>query len=213
MAKRSKSTPLSEQLKPLTRMLADQREAQLRAEAAARVRQAEANVFKVAVADVTPLNRPLPYPHPARLPYAKPLQRLRDEAAVMHDAMTDHWPWNEIESGEELLYLRPGQRTDTLKKLRKGHWVVQAQTDLHGLNTDEARALVGQFLHQCVQLDQRCVRIIHGKGLGSRNREPVLKNKLRNWLAQRDEVLAFCQARPVDGGAGAVLVLLRGRRG
>lgn len=213
MAKRSTSTPLSEQLKPLTRTLADQREAQARAEAAARARQAEANVFRTAVADVTPLLRPLPYPHPPRYPIAKPLQRLRDDAEVMHDAMTDHWPWNEIESGEELLYLRPGQRTDTLKKLRRGHWVVQAQTDLHGLNTDEARALVVQFLHECVKQDRRCVRIIHGKGYGSRNREPVLKNKLRNWLVQRDEVLAFSQARPVDGGAGAVVVLLRGRRG
>ncbi len=130
----------------------------------------------------------------------------------MHDAMTDFWPWDEIESGEELLYLRPGQRTDTLQKLRKGQWVVTRQLDLHGLNTDEARSAVGEFVHRCVHEDQRCVRIIHGKGLGSKNREPVLKNKLRNWLVQRDEVLGFCQARPVDGGAGAVIVLLRGRK-
>jgi len=130
----------------------------------------------------------------------------------MHDAMTDFWPWDEIESGEELLYLRAGQKLDTMKKLRRGHWVVQAHLDLHGLNTDEARAAVGAFVHDCVRQDRRCVRIVHGKGLGSRNKEPVLKNKLRNWLVQREEVQAFCQARQVDGGAGAVIVLLRGPR-
>ncbi|GAB3266963.1 Smr/MutS family protein [Chitinimonas naiadis] len=204
-------SPFAEQLKPLARSLRAERQVQL-AKPRPTPPETEATLFRKAVQDVLPLKHPLPYPHPAAPVSDAPLQHQRDEQRVMHDAMTDFWPWDEIESGEELLYLRSGQKLDTLKKLRRGHWVVQAHLDLHGLNTDEARAAVGGFLHQCVQQDRRCVRIVHGKGLGSRNKEPVLKNKLRNWLAQRDEVLAFCQARPVDGGAGAALVLLRGPR-
>jgi DNA-nicking Smr family endonuclease len=201
---------IKDQLKPLERQL--KRALPARAPANKPPPETDATLFRRAVADVTPLQCAMPYPHAHQLPRPVPKQRKLDEARVMHDAMSDFWPWDEIESGEELLYLRAGQKTETLKQLRRGKWVVQAQLDLHGLNSDEARAAVGGFLHTCVELDQRCVRIIHGKGLGSKNREPVLKNKLRNWLVQRDEVLAFAQARPVDGGAGAILLLLRGRK-
>ncbi|WP_269533214.1 Smr/MutS family protein [Chitinimonas sp. BJYL2] len=205
-------TALADLLKPLAR---DMRKQQRAARVAARsivqpVTPDDATLFRQAVADVSPLKRTLPYAHPPRQIGPWPLQKIADDGKVMHDAMTDNWPWDEIESGEELLYLRAGQRLDTLKKLRRGHWVVQANLDLHGLNVDEARAAVGQYVHDCVRNDKRCVRIVHGKGLGSKNKEPVLKLKLRNWLAQRDEVLAYCQTRPTDGGAGAVLVLLRG---
>lgn len=96
-----------------------------------------------------------------------------------------------------------------MRKLRRGNWVIQSQLDLHGLRTDEAREALGEFLRAAIRRGQRCVRVIHGKGLGSVNKEPVLKNKVRNWLVQKDEVLAFCQATAADGGAGAVIVLLR----
>jgi DNA-nicking Smr family endonuclease len=89
--------------------------------------------------------------------------------------------------------------------------VVQSHLDLHGMNRDEARHHVALFLAECLQQGQRCVRIVHGKGLGSPGREPVLKKLVQGWLAQRKEVLAFCQARPADGGAGAVVLLLRAR--
>jgi DNA-nicking Smr family endonuclease len=204
-------TPLADLLKPVAKVLREARVTRAAPMPTPPPEDAHAQ-FQRAVADVEPLRRPLPYPHPTAAVPPWPRQKLADDAQVMQDAMTDMWPWDEIESGEELLYLRAGQRLDTLKKLRRGHWVVQGNLDLHGLNTDEARAAVGGFLHNCVQEDRRCVRIVHGKGLGSKNKEPVLKNKLRNWLVQRDEVLAFCQARPVDGGAGAAIVLLRGRR-
>jgi DNA-nicking Smr family endonuclease len=203
------SSALKDQLKPLAKTLATKRRQVV---VPAPQPEDDAVLFRRVVGKVSPLRYLLPAVHPHPHPRPLPLQLRKDEAQVMHDAMTDFWPWDEIESGEELLYLRPGQRTDTLQKLRKGHWVVTRQLDLHGLNTDEARSAVGEFVHRCVNEDQRCVRIIHGKGLGSKNREPVLKNKLRNWLAQRDEVLGYCQARPVDGGAGAVIVLLRGRK-
>jgi len=95
-----------------------------------------------------------------------------------------------------------------LSKLRRGHWALQGQLDLHGLRRDQAREALAAFLRQARRQGLRCVRIIHGKGHGSVNKEPVLKQKVRNWLAQKEEVLAFCQARPDEGGAGALVVLL-----
>ncbi len=152
------------------------------------------------------------YPHPPRQPSPWPRQSDLNTARVMTEAMTDLWPWDELEAGEELLFMRPGIQHDALRKLRRGEWRAQAELDLHGHTSDSARLAVAEFLHACCLRNLRCVRIIHGKGLSSRNSEPVLKLKLKNWLAQRDEVLAFCQARPADGGGGAALVLLKGQK-
>jgi DNA-nicking Smr family endonuclease len=113
-----------------------------------------------------------------------------------------------LEGGDEAAWLRTGMAPSVLRDLRRGRWVVQAHLDLHGMNRDEARQHVALFLAECVARGQRCLRIVHGKGLGSPRREPVLKKLVLGWLAQRKEVLAFCQARPADGGAGAVIVLI-----
>ena len=95
-----------------------------------------------------------------------------------------------------------------VRKLRRGHWVVRSEIDLHGLRIDEARKELGAFLSEASQLGVRCVRVIHGKGLGSKDRQPVLKEKVRAWLVQREEVIAFAQARAAEGGSGALVVLL-----
>lgn len=108
------------------------------------------------------------------------------------------------------MYAREGLGKQHLRKLRRGHWSIRDQLDLHGMTSDQARPAVAGFISRCAAEGLRCIRIIHGKGLGSPGREPVLKKKLSRWLAQRDEVLAFCQAPPAEGGSGAVLVLLRG---
>lgn len=166
-------------------------------------------LFSAAVEGVRPLRaaRVLHQPPPPR---PIPRQLLRDERQALADSLSDGYiPAHELESGEELLYLRDGHAPDILKKLRRGHWVVQASIDLHGLVTEEARQYVATFLADCKKHGIRCVRIIHGKGLGSKNREPVLKHRLRNWLMQRDEVIAYAQARREDGGSGAVVVLLK----
>ena len=148
------------------------------------------------------------HPRPKRKPI--PVQRLRDERAALAESLSDHVTWDiGTETGEELVYLRHGLSQHALKKLRRGHWVIQDELDLHGLTSIEARALLVEFLNACIRGGARCVRIIHGKGLRSKNREPVLKTKVAKWLMQRDEVLAFCQARQVDGGGGAVMVLLK----
>jgi DNA-nicking Smr family endonuclease len=167
------------------------------------------NIFLQAVKNARPLNIDVPFTEKTYpLPIAK--QFIRDEKQALRDSLSDDfYPAHELESGEELLYLRTGQSPDVLSKLRRGFWVVQAQIDLHGLISDEAREYVAEFLSSCKKKNIRCVRIVHGKGLGSRNREPVLKHKLRNWLMQKDEVIAYAQAKPEDGGSGAVIVLLK----
>lgn len=148
--------------------------------------------------------------HKQAKPKPQPKQLIRDEQQALADSLSDYYiPAHERESGEELLYLRDGQSPIVLSKLRRGHWVIQAHIDLHGLISDEARMYVSQFISDCKKKGIRCVRIVHGKGLGSRNKEPVLKNKLRGWLMQKDEVLAYAQAKPQDGGSGAVIVLLK----
>ncbi|HWU65443.1 MAG TPA: Smr/MutS family protein [Methylophilus sp.] len=148
--------------------------------------------------------------HAPKKPKPIPRQLIRDEQQALVDSLSDDYiPAHELESGEELLYLREGQSPMVLSKLRRGHWVVQAHIDLHGLISDEARLYVSEFIADCKKRGLRCVRIVHGKGLGSRNKEPVLKHKLRNWLMQKDEVIAYAQARANDGGSGAVIVLLK----
>ena len=169
-----------------------------------------AMLFRRAVADVVPLP-PSNRADVAR-PRPKPIarQRLRDEQQVLVDALADPWDWEAaISTGEELVFTRPGVPTAALRKLRRGGWVIQGELDLHGHTGDQARVALAAFLNRCMKDDRRCVRIIHGKGHGSKNRLPVLKNKVRHWLTQREDVLAFCQARTVDGGAGAVIVLLK----
>ena len=139
-----------------------------------------------------------------------PAQTRADERAALAESLAGPRSIDDaIDSGEELAFLREGLSRQVLRKLRRGHWVVQDELDLHGMNRVQAAHAVAEFLRHCRARRLRCVRIVHGKGLGSRNREPVLKGKLRKWLAVRDEVLGFCQAPSADGGAGAVLVLLK----
>ena len=150
------------------------------------------------------LRRPPPSPIP--------VQTLRDDEQVLQDSLSDQVPVEiGLETGEELVFLRNGLSNQILKKLRRGYWATQDHLDLHGLRTEEARTLLVSFLNDALKHGLRCVRIVHGKGLRSRNAEPVLKRKIGNWLGQRDEVLAFVQARAEDGGGGAVMVLLKAK--
>ncbi len=166
--------------------------------------------FRRATADVEPLAAPRRIDLPRARPAPLPRQTLRDERAALAESL--HGPLSvddQLDSGEELAFLRDGLSRQLLRKLRRGHWVVEDVLDLHGMNRSQAAIGVADFLRRCVARRLGCVRIVHGKGLGSRNREPVLKGKLRKWLSLRDEVLAFCQAPAPQGGSGAVLVLLR----
>ncbi|MRR49632.1 MAG: DNA mismatch repair protein MutS [Rhodocyclaceae bacterium] len=165
-------------------------------------------LFREAVGDVAPIvfDRIHYEPPP---PPAIPFQHRRDENAVLGEslAVSDVLEL-QLEGGDEAAWLRPGLNRNVLRDLRRGRWVTQDDLDLHGANRDEARLLVAKFLADCLCRGRRCVRIVHGKGHGSPGREPVLKRLVLGWLAQRKEVLAFCQARAAEGGAGAVRVLL-----
>ena len=167
-------------------------------------------LFRQAVEDVVPLSSHGRVLHGA--PNLPPLPRnlFLDERAAMLSAMEDPIRWDEeAEHDADASYVRPGLSRLTLRRLRRGEWHTQAELDLHGLTKAEAKHELAEFLLECKHHRIRCVRIIHGKGLRSRNREPVLKHHVRHWLTQRDEVLAYVQARPVDGGSGAVVVLLK----
>ena len=174
----------------------------------------EAELFRAHVLDVVPLPAPARAQHERPLPRPIPEQRLRDNRATLKESLAPEPAWDTgTETGEELCYLRNGVGGQTLRRLRRGHWVIQDELDLHGLTVEESRSLLREFLSRCLRRGLRCVRVIHGKGLRSRNREPVLKRKVAGWLMQREEVLAFCQARPADGGSGAAVVLLKGAAG
>ena len=164
--------------------------------------------FRRAVADVEPLPRhrrvELKKPPPAP---PVPTQRRRDEAEALAESLAfELSPEDMLDADEALSYLREGMAGETLRKLRRGHWAIQDGIDLHGLTREQAAAMVVEFLDHCRRHNLRCVRIVHGKGLG------ILKAKLRKWLLRREEVLAFCQAPPHDGGGGALLVLLKAPR-
>jgi len=168
-------------------------------------------LFRAAVGDARPLTFDRVHHEPPPPPPI-PRQRQRDEQAALAESISAPELLDlHLEGGDEAAWQRPGMSPNVLRDLRRGRWVVQAHLDLHGMNRDEARHHVALFLAECMVREHRCVRIVHGKGLRSPGREPVLKKLVFGWLAQRKEVLAFCQARAAEGGAGAVLVLIEGK--
>ena len=188
--------------------------AQRKAEAQARqqaLRQAERDrqLFRQVVGAVRPLpsaNRTTPPNFP---PDPLPLQHWADEERVLQEAMSDEFDASTLlDTDEQLSFRRKGIGRDVVHKLRAGQWSIQRHIDLHGFRTDEARDALGAFIRQVHRHGLRCVRVVHGKGLGSPGRTPVLKGRVHSWLVQKNEVLAFVQARPADGGAGALVVLL-----
>ncbi|NIF79773.1 Smr/MutS family protein [Paraburkholderia sp. Cy-641] len=190
---------------------AEQREReQAAARAAQREAAADANLFRHEIGEVAPLVAAPRATLTRNPPPPLPVQTLLDEEAVLHEAISDEFdPEVLLETDETLSYCRPGVSRDVVRKLRRGDWIVQAQIDLHGMRREEAREALAEFIRESVRRGLRCLRVIHGKGLGSIGKEPVLKGKVRAWLVQKSEVIAFCQARPHDGGAGAVVVLLQ----
>lgn len=172
---------------------------------------ADSALFRDAVRDAIPLPKPDRIAATAPARPAVSVQSIPDQREALFESLSDE-PLDQeasLETGEALTFLREGLSRQVLKKLRRGHWVVQACIDLHGMNREEAREALGEFLAAVTRRGYRCVRIIHGKGLGSKNREPVLKAKVKTWLARKEAVLAYCQAPDNQGGAGAMLVLLK----
>jgi len=171
------------------------------------VKEKRDETFRDAMHDVRPLRAPdrvEPFRRPAP---PVPVKRHEDERAVIEElarSIVD----DDAEIEEDASYLRPGLPRDILRRLRRTHWVIQDDLDLHGMNSAEAALATAEFLAEARRTGLRCVRIVHGKGLRSHGREPVLKGRVRKLLTRRDDVLAFVEPRPHHGGGGAVVVLL-----
>jgi DNA-nicking Smr family endonuclease len=164
-------------------------------------------VFRDAVRDVRPLSTPPRVAHRKR-PRPRALFRRRDERQVLEESVTVSAAELGVELPDELQFRRAGVQDAVLRKLRRGHYRVGAECDLHGLTVVQAKDELRQFLARAVARQDRCVRVIHGKGLGSGPRGPVLKAAVNAVLRKTAAVAAFCSARPVDGGTGAIYVLL-----
>lgn len=201
-------------LQELRSRLEQQTRSREAAEAARRAADARrhraASEFSEAVRGVTPLAASPRVEHPRTPHPPQPVSRLRDDQEVLAASVSDGIDHESLlDTDDSLSYCAPGIGADVLRRLRRSEWSIQAQIDLHGHRVDEAREALVEFLRESIKRGLRCVRVVHGKGLGSLGKVPVLKAKVRRWLAQRDEVIAFCEARGADGGAGAVMVLLR----
>ncbi len=172
--------------------------------------QAEKNLFARAAGRVQPLDTPPRVLLAREQPAPVPVQRKLDERRVLQEALSDEFDTSTLlDVDDAMSFRRPGVGTDVTRKLRRGEWSIQREVDLHGLRRDDAREALATFIREAHRHGIRCVRVVHGKGLGSPGKTPVLKGKVQGWLVQKNEVMAFVQARASDGGAGALVVLLK----
>lgn len=166
------------------------------------------SLFRDAVSGIRRLRQDKIGPHRRTLkPY--PQQRHQDEQQALLESLAPPFIEADIEVGDELLFSRNGVQNSVLRKLRRGQYRNEAELDLHRLTATQAHKALVEFIFHSRRRHLRCVRIIHGKGLSSKDQRPVLKGKVNHWLQQWDDVLAFCSARQCDGGTGATYVLLR----
>jgi DNA-nicking Smr family endonuclease len=165
--------------------------------------------FRAAVRDV----RPLPTTALRVTPVLRKPAPRRRGATARHaeDAgATAPLPAATVRGEELLSYRKAGVRDQVARRLRRGQYPVESEIDLHGLSQAHARTELADFIAESVAAGLRCVRVIHGKGMRSGERGAVLKSAVNDWLRRDFDVVAFTSARPIDGGAGAVYVLLRG---
>ncbi len=170
----------------------------------------DGSLFRKLMAGTRPLKVDVvPPPRPKRKPVAR--SRREDDRQVLAESLDFDLEHAESQNGHGLRFQRPAVGRKVMRRLARGGFSVQAETDLHGMTVAEARGALRDFLDDSMARGHTCVRIVHGKGRGSGTRGPVLKPKVDHWLRQWDGVLAFVSARQVDGGTGAVYVLLKKR--
>ena len=202
-----------QELQRIQQHLAEQQQLAATREAARkeaeRKANAEKNLFVRAAGAVKPLREQPRVQLAPQQPPPIPFQQQLDEQRVLREAISDEFDASTLlDVDDALSFRRPGIGIDVTGKLRKGHWTIQRELDLHGLRREDAREALAAFIREAIKQGVRCVRVVHGKGLGSPGKTPVLKGKVQSWLIQKNEVLAFVQARADEGGAGAVVVLL-----
>ena len=167
------------------------------------------DLFRQAVTGARPLVHDRHEPAPPQ-PQPRAGFRRADERAVLEESLLHHAADLGVESGDEIIFRRPGVPDRVLRDLRRGRYAIEDELDLHGMVAAAARRAVRDFVSDCSGRGRACVRIVHGKGRGSGPRGPVLKKSVNLWLRKHDSVLAFCTARAPHGGTGAIYVLLRG---
>jgi DNA-nicking Smr family endonuclease len=165
-------------------------------------------LFRDTVGNITPLKQSNVV-HNKSKPSSTSIRSHEEEHPVVPALFDSEYEENSLERGDEMFFSRPGLQKQTIRKLRRGQFNIEDELDLHGLTVDMARNELTNFLADCQEHSLRCIRIIHGKGIGSENKKPIIKNKVNNWLRQRADVLAFCSTQPADGGTGAVYCLLK----
>jgi DNA-nicking Smr family endonuclease len=167
------------------------------------------NLFRRLMSGTKPLKTEARVATPSRKPKPKARFTRADEKSVLDESLQADIDDVEQSSGEALRYQRASVGRTTMRMLTRGSYAIQAEIDLHGMTLAEAKPRLEKFVYRCAGNDKLCIRIVHGKGLGSGNRGPVLKKGVDRWLRKWDVVLAFVSARQVDGGTGAVYVLLK----
>ncbi|NKE67171.1 DNA mismatch repair protein MutS [Ramlibacter sp. RBP-2] len=194
---------LAEQQKVAAAQEAARQEAERRA-------HAERTLFIRAAGQVQPIRRHGRVDLAPDQPAPLPVQQQLDDQRVLREAISDEFDAATLlDIDDALSFRRPGVGTDVTRKLRKGEWSIQGEIDLHGLRREDAREALAGFIREAHRRGWRCVRVVHGKGLGSPGKTPVLKSKVQGWLVQKNEVMAFVQARGDEGGTGALVVLLK----
>jgi DNA-nicking Smr family endonuclease len=174
-------------------------------------RDSDARAFREAMRDVRRLRRGgVKHSTPPKPPPRARFTRA-DQEEVLRESLLPPTDEALLDTGDELNFRRPHVPETVLIKLRRGHFAVDAEIDLHGLTGAEAKAALRAFIAEAVDRRMSCVRVIHGKGRRSGPRGPVLKHVVNQWMQRADDILAFGSARGVDGGSGAVYVLLRKR--
>lgn len=167
------------------------------------------DVFRKAMRDVKRLNAPERVIATPKPPPQARFRRADEQAVLQESLMVPEDAAALLGTGEEIGFRRPHVPEAVLLKLRRGQFAVDAEIDLHGLNAAQAKHALRDFIVEAAARHWRCVRVIHGKGRRSGPRGPVLKTIVFHWLQRSNHVLAFGSARPVDGGSGALYVLLR----
>ncbi|MEM7209457.1 MAG: Smr/MutS family protein [Pseudomonadota bacterium] len=171
----------------------------------------DSDLFRQAIGDVRRINDGRSI-RDNKKPRPEPRQQALDDSAVMDELLSDPSESELMETGEHLAFRKNGVQEAVLRKLRRGNFAVQAELDLHGMTVEMARGEVREFLKVALQREHRCVRIIHGKGRRQADSAPRLKGFLNHWLQRKKEIIAFCSARPEDGGTGAIYILLSSQR-
>lgn len=165
-------------------------------------------LFRQTIGDIDRIehdNVDLSTPKPAPVPNQTILSK-QDSLKVMANSPFDI---PNVQIDDELYFKRSGVQQEIMRKLRRGKFAIESELDLHGMTVNVAKNELDKFLSHCQSTNRRCIRIIHGKGHGSVDKIPVLKNKLNKWLQKYDSILAFCSAPSHDGGTGAIYVLIK----